>query len=123
MLKQLISLFAEKFLTSKKEWLFNNSFSITSHPITVLDQRTGLSPFTYTAPSNGYVRVKFQSPDGVRDALSCYAMVNEILRFETPAIDGWSAQSYLYVNKGDNIRFYTGGFDPGITGVWFYPAS
>ena len=72
MLKQLIQLFAEKFLVSKKEWLFKNSFSFKANAITVADQRPGIAPLTYTAPSNGLLRVRYQTSEGVSSPLSCY---------------------------------------------------
>nr|DAL03643.1 MAG TPA: hypothetical protein [Caudoviricetes sp.] len=124
MLKQLIQLFAEKFLVSKKEWLFKNSFSFKGTPITVADQRPGTAPITYTAPSNGLLRVRYQTSEGNNSPLSCYCFSygGDATRWELPAINGWSTQYSLYVSKGEVIKLDTNNQTAGITGVWFYPS-
>lgn len=123
-LKALVQLFAEKFLQSKKEWLFKNSFSFKGNAITVADQRPGTAPITYTAPSNGLLRVRYQTSEGNSSPLSCYCYSygGDATRWELPATNGWSTQNSLYVSKGEVIKLDTNGHTAGITGVWFYPA-
>ena len=122
MLKQLVQLFAEKFLTSKKEWLFKNSFSFDGRAITVADQRPCTAPITYTAPSNGLLRVRYQTSEEDVSPLSCYCYRGNATRWELPAVNGWSNQNSLYVSKGEVIKLDTNGHKAGITGVWFYPS-
>lgn len=124
MLKSLVQLFAEKFLVSKKEWLFKNSFSFKETPITVADQRPGTAPITYTAPSNGLLRVRYQTNTGIQSPLSCYCYCGDgvATRWEIPAVSGWSVQNSLYLSKGETVKLDTNGHTEGITGVWFYPA-
>lgn len=123
-LKSLVQLFAETFLVSKREWLFKNSFSFKGNAITVTDQRPGIAPITYTAPSNGLLRVRYQTSEGNSSPLSCYCSSHggDATRWELPSINGWSTQNTLYVSKGEVIRLDTNGHAAGITGVWFYPS-
>ena len=53
MLKSLISLFAEKFLQSKKSWVAEQSAPITSGS-TLIPCTSTTDFFTYIAPCNGW---------------------------------------------------------------------
>ena len=124
MLKQLVQLFAEKFLVSKKEWLFKNSFSFKGNAITVVDQRPGTAPIMYTAPSNGLLSVRYQTSEGDFSPLACYCFSygGDAIRWELSANNGWSTKNSLYVSKGEVIKLDTNNQTKGITGVWFYPS-
>lgn len=43
LLKALVQLFAEKFLTNKKSWLYQNSIALKNDPITVFSGSSGIS--------------------------------------------------------------------------------
>ena len=70
MLKQLVQLFAEKFLVSKKSWLYQNSIALKNDPITVFSGSTGISERSYTAPSNGMALVSFRKASA--EDISCF---------------------------------------------------
>lgn len=62
MLKQLIQLFAEKFLVSKKEWVSNQSFCGNNY----VELPVSLGSFTsYTAPTDGVLFVSGEKATGV----------------------------------------------------------
>lgn len=57
MLKQLISLFAEKFLTSKKEWVAEQSAPNSTNAIRIPCMST-TDFFYYTTPCNGVITAR-----------------------------------------------------------------
>ena len=107
MLKQLVQLFAEKFLVSKKEWLFKNSFSFKGNAITVADQRPGTAPITYTAPSNGLLSVRYQTSEGISLHWLAIASVTEVTQQDGSFLritDGQLKTHFMYLReKSSNL--------------------
>ena len=92
MLKQLVQLFAEKFLVSKKSWLYQNSIALKNDPITVFSGSTGISERNYTAPSNGMALVSFRKASA--EDISCFVDVNGIRRQQLQNLkQGWEADA------------------------------
>ena len=54
MLKQLISLFAEKFLVSRKEWVGSQGLFSNSNPGTIFHVNSGQAQI-YTPPDDGWI--------------------------------------------------------------------
>lgn len=100
MLKQLVQLFAEKFLTNKKEWVGSNAFPALSPTIlargpTALPSNTAVSSFV--APYDGYIsaQVSAKSPS-VKGVWIEYAG----MRLWQGAIEGTWAGGIVPVKKG-----------------------
>ena len=120
MLKQLIQLFAEKFLTNKKSWLYQNSIALKNDPITVFSGSSEISEQNYTAPSNGMALVSFRKASA--EDISCFVEVNGIRRQQLHNLkQGWEADTTVYLSKGDLLRVATGGSKPEISKLMFFP--
>lgn len=131
MLKQLIQLFAEKFLIKKKSWLFSNSINIDLNKIqTIREYSTpSVGEITYTAPDNGCYFVSFKNiPGSSGGILSCsaslYGVSNSKSFFELHTTSGYALQESLYVSKGQTIRFWVNNQEQGgIEGLFFVPQA
>lgn len=119
-LKALVQLFAEKFLVSKKSWLYQNSIALKNDPITVFSGSTGISDRSYTAPSNGMALVSFRKASA--EDISCFVEVNGIRRQQLQNLkQGWEADTTVYLSKGDLLHVATGNSKPEISKLMFYP--
>ena len=103
MLKQLVQLFAEKFLTNKKEWVGSNAVPALSPTIlargpTALPSNTAVSSFV--APYDGYIsaQVSAKSPN-VKGVWIEYAG----MRLWQGAIEGTWAGGIVPVKKGTSF--------------------
>lgn len=119
-LKSLVQLFAEKFLTNKKSWLYQNSIALKNDPITVFSGSSGISEQNYTAPSNGMALVSFRKASA--EDISGFVEVNGIRRQQLHNLkQGWEADTNVYLSKGDLLRVATGGSNPEISKLMFFP--
>ncbi len=119
-LKSLVQLFAEKFLVSKKSWLYQNSIALKNDPITVFSGSSGISEWNYTAPSNGMALVSFRKASA--EDISCFVEVNGIRRQQLQNLkQSWEADTTVYLSKGDLLHVATGSSNPEISKLMFYP--
>lgn len=108
MLKQLISLFCEKFLLGKKSWVSNQSFPCNSDKVVLLGSISnkfgdiGTDSILYTAPSDGYIFTYTDDALGVCDtSINNYSNGMHI----SVIADDW-VRLCLPVSKGQNIGIY-----------------
>ena len=110
MLKQLIQLFAEKFLQGKKEWVGHQAFP--HHRVSV-----DITLKSYIAPSDGWIGIRAVSTEfdsfvgatgGIVARFSCYAAPTA------------STTATLPISKGQT---FTINFTGGVSEIWFSPAN
>lgn len=100
MLKQLIQLFAEKFLVSKKTWVSNQSQALVSGG-TDISYSPSQGEQDYTAPSDGVVCLNVTGAQWVR----LYSKTNSLRAIlqHTPEKRDAYKQFILQVAKGETI--------------------
>ena len=101
MLKSLVQLFAEKFLTSKKEWVGSQGLFSNPNPGTTFFVNHAQAQL-YTPPSDGWITFGGNRPSvnvGITGKLGT-CCVN---------------------SKGDLLHVATGGSNPEISKLMFYP--
>ena len=100
MLKQLIQLFAEKFLVSKKTWVSNQSQALVSGG-TDISYTSSPDEQDYTAPSDGVVCLNVTGAEWVR----LYSKTNSLRAIlqHTPDKRDAYKQFILPVAKGETI--------------------
>lgn len=100
MLKQLVQLFAEKFLVSKKEWVSNQSQALINGG-TDITYTSSTDEQEYTAPSDGVVCLSVTGAEWVR-LCSKSNSIRAIL-LHTPKQKDAYKQLVLPVAKGETI--------------------
>lgn len=109
MLKNLISLFAEQFLTNKKEWI---GHQVLPHHRVELD--TSLRQ--YLAPSDGWISVRASSP-----SFDIFVTAPKILvRCSCYATTSASTTATLPIAKGQ--KFVINSIE-GVSEIWFAPSD
>lgn len=101
MLKQLIQLFAEKFLVGKKTWVSNQSQALISGG-TDIAFTSSTDNQDYTAPNDGVVCIHTQNASWVRLASTSNPIRGILLH--SPNIEGVYKQFVLPVAKGETIH-------------------
>ena len=100
MLKQLIQLFAEKFLQGKKSWVSNQSQALISGG-TDISYTSNTDNQSFTAPIDGVMCLNTTDAEWVR--LSSESNPTRGILLHTPNIDGTFKQLTLPVAKGETI--------------------
>ena len=107
MLKQLISLFAEKFLQSKREsiqdWMYPKA-----HSNSIVDLSSAVTAgqeFTYVPPENGILQVivRETSLSGLQTSFKG-GMARELPRALYTSVNAWPVYTFA-VKKGNSVKF------------------
>lgn len=107
MLKQLISLFAEKFLQSKREsiqdWTYPKAHS--NSIVNLSSAVTAGQEFTYVPPENGILQVVIRetSSNGIKVNFKGGG-AQELPREEHFSINSWPVCTFA-VKKGNSVKF------------------
>lgn len=113
MLKQLIALFAETFLTNKKEWISTCSTAKCKPTDVVVVSYQNVDTYqNFTAPANGYFLIRGCPNTAYIDVPTGQGLINE-------KVGLWKRFS-ARVAKGDTISFWVYGGET-ASAVEFYP--
>lgn len=120
MLKSLISLFAEKFLQSKKSWVAEQSAPITSGS-TLIPCTSTTDFFTYIAPCNGWATSRCNA--NTVSALEIQVGNGQMVL--ASVLNGNTAGCGVccYVKKGSTLKFLCRGGNTSDYSIWFHRAS
>lgn len=110
MLKQLIQLFAEKFLTGKKEWVGHQAFP--HHRVGV-----DITVKSYIAPSDGWIGIRAASTEF---DIFVDATGRIVARFSCYAVSYNSTTATLPISKGQTLTI---NFTDEVSEIWFSPAN